>query len=742
MAKSRRQRRLVTLRSGPPKRLKQGTPRPRVNLHKARASWFRARVTWPMREAPEATLAAERRRVARKLPNARLAGAWQQVGPINIGGRSTSILCHPADADTLLIGAAGGGVWASSDGGQTWRPQWRDGAPLEIGALARDPSRPNTVYCGTGEANLSADSYPGDGVYRSTNGGTTWRKWAMSDATGLPRRIGAVAVDPFDRRHVLVGGVGFGRVSATDDFGGLYVTTNGGQIWRRETFVAANNYWCHEVVFHPTTPGTIFATMTGPGIKSGLYRTRDGGATWTQLASGLPSPDRIGRASVAIAPSDPDVVYALVAEAASIGADRVLGVFRSANGGTSWTDVSSPQVRAEEQMSYNNAIAVHPLDPNHVVCGGVDLHLTTNGGATWRRASQWDAERDTPDYAHADHHELVFAPSMPGRLYSANDGGCDLSEDGGRQWTNRSKTLATNMFYDFDVAQTDARVYGGGAQDNGTLVTNTGLPGDFFELLGGDGGWRVIDSREAGHIYASFQFGGMYRFRNGSHRKVSPPFRPEDSGGVWMVYITFDPDDSDVVYTGNQRVYRTSNDGLSWDALTPVLDGSPLSAIEVAPADTHHIYVGTENGGFFRSLDRGVTWSANLATSVLPGVMITRIESSPLDASDVFVTVANFGNSHVFRSRDAGATWQDIDRGLLPDVPHHALLLRPDAPTHLYVCGDAGVFVTKNHGATWSNATANLPNVMIVDLVFQAATRTLFAATYGRSAWSVPLGPA
>ena len=145
MAKSRRQRRLVTLRSGPPKRLKQGTPRPRVNLHKARASWFRARVTWPMREAPEATLAAERRRVARKLPNARLAGAWQQVGPINIGGRSTSILCHPADADTLLIGAAGGGVWASSDGGQTWRPQWRDGArsvAAEHGLLRHGRSEP------------------------------------------------------------------------------------------------------------------------------------------------------------------------------------------------------------------------------------------------------------------------------------------------------------------------------------------------------------------------------------------------------------------------------------------------------------------------------------------------------------------------------------------------------------------------------------------------------------------------
>ncbi len=739
MAKRTRRPRPVTLRPGPAKARSSRRLRPRLSLHKARAAWFRARETWPLREAPEATLAAERKRVRQQLSAARLASQWQQVGPTNIGGRSTSISVDPRNADVVVLGAAGGGLWRSTDAGRTWALHWPSTAPLQIGALARDPQRPSTMYCGTGEANLSADSYPGDGVYRSTDGGVRWRQWARSAATGLPRRIGTIAVDPFDRKHIRIGGVGFGRVSADNDFGGLYVTKNGGATWARETFVAVNNYWCHDVVFHPAVAGTIFAAMTGPGMKSGLYRSRDGGASWKQLSTGLPSGDRMGRASIALAPSDPLVVYALVAESGSANADQVLGVFRSSDGGTTWTDVASPAVRAEGQMSYNNTIAVHPLDANHVVCGGVDLYLTTNGGATWRRASRWDADRDTPAYAHADHHELAFAPSAPDRLYSANDGGCDLSEDGGRHWTNRSAGLATNMFYDFDVAQSDARLFGGGAQDNGTLITRTGAANAYFELLGGDGGWMVIDPHEAGHIFASYQFGGMYRFRNGTHRNVTPPFKPAESGGIWMVYITFDPDDTDVVYTGNQRVYRTSNDGLSWDALTPVLDGSPISAIEVAPADTSRIYVATENGGFFRSLDRGASWSANLASSTLPGVMITRIETSPLDAADVAVTVANFGNAHVFRSRDSGATWLDIDRGLLPNVPHHALLYRPDAPTHLYVCNDAGVFVTKNGGASWANASANLPNVMIVDIVYHESTKTLLAATYGRSAWAARL---
>ena len=161
------------------------------------------------------------------------------------------------------------------------------------------------------------------------------------------------------------------------------------------------------------------------------------------------------------------------------------------------------------------------------------------------------------------------------------------------------------MFYDVDVAQTDVRFFGGGAQDNGTIVTTDGRADTFFEIDGGDGGWIVIDPNEADHVYTSSQFGAITRLRNGHRRDVSPPFREEDSGGIWMVYVTFDPNDSDTVYTGNQRLYRTKNDGLSWDALTPVLDGSPISAIEVAPADSNAIYVGTENGGIFRSLDGG-----------------------------------------------------------------------------------------------------------------------------------------
>ncbi|MEY2552911.1 MAG: hypothetical protein QOC57_771 [Ilumatobacteraceae bacterium] len=726
----------VELTAGPPKQVSESPAS--SSHHKPRASWFRARTAWPMRDATASTLVRQRSLARRRVPAAAVA-KWEMAGPTNIGGRCTALVCDPANADKIWVGSAGGGVWSSQDAGRTWKESWRANTPLEIGSLAVDPSNAATLYCGTGEANLSADSYAGDGVYRSINGGKTWTAWAPSTTTGIPRRVGTVAVDPFDGTHVLVGGIGYGRVAADHDFGGLHETTDGGATWKRTTFVSDQNYWCHCIVFHPRTRGTALATVTGPGTKSGIYRTTDGGKKWTQLTQGLPATERIGRTTLAIAPSNPDIIWALVADASNASGDRVLGVFRSPDRGTTWTNVAGHHFDVGGQMSYGNAIAVHPTDPNVVICGGVDLHATKNGGGVWRVASHWDAKRDTPTYAHADHHAVVMPASAPGRVYTANDGGVDCSDDSGVHWQNRSRGLSVTMFYDIDCAQTSTTLYGGGAQDNGTVITTDGHVDTFFELLGGDGGWMIVDPKEAGHIYATWQFGGMYRFRNNSYADVSPPFKKEESGGVWMVYTTIDPNDSNVVYTGNQRVYRTKNDGQSWAALTPVLDSSPISAIEVAPSDSKTVYVATENGGFFRSVDGGVQWSANLAGPELPGVMITRIETNPADPSDVFITVANFGNSHVFRSKDGGSHWLDIDNGKLPDVPHHALLIRPDAPAQLFVCNDAGVFLTKDHGATWTNATSNLPNVMVVDLVFQTATKLLFAATYGRSIWRLQL---
>jgi hypothetical protein len=201
-------------------------------------------------------------------------------------------------------------------------------------------------------------------------------------------------------------------------------------------------------------------------------------------------------------------------------------------------------------MSYGNTIAVHPRDPNSVLCGGVDLHLTRDGGGTWTRATKWDAKRGDSNYAHADHHCLLMPAAHPGWVYDMNDGGMDVSADGGRTWSNRSNGLAVTMFYDIDVAQSDGRMFGGGAQDNGTNITVDGGSDDFLEISGGDGGWMVIDPTTTGHLYTTSQFMTINRYRLGRWADISPPATDAEKSRVWMVFLDMDPNDTRKVFAG------------------------------------------------------------------------------------------------------------------------------------------------------------------------------------------------
>lgn len=720
----------VPLEPGPRKQDLRKVRTARVSSHKNRSHWFQSRTTWPTREASTLRLERERSRAERKLAAVPGNARWQMVGPSNIGGRCTCVSPHPNNPDNILIGSAAGGVWKSLDAGQSWKPLWHK-RDLNIGAIARDPSNPDVVYVGTGEANLSADSYPGVGLYRSANDGRTWKLLASVPRTGIPARIGTIAVDPFDSSHLLLGGVTHGGGLSA----GLFESGDSGRTWARLSFVSTNDYFCHHVVFHPTQQGVVFVTVNERGARNGIWRSRDGGANWTQLTAGLPSPDRFGRTSLAIAPSRPQTLYALAAR----GFDELLGVYRSDDGGDHWRDITHISLRSEGQMGYGNTIVVHPQKHEHVIWGGVDLHRSVDGGTTWQKVSRWNADRGAANYTHADHHGLVMLAAMPDRVYDANDGGMDLSENGGGAWINRSNGLACNMFYDLDVAPSDGTKFGGGAQDNGTLVTNNDQHDQFFELLGGDGGWMVYNPNNFGDVYCSFQFMGIYRIRGGNYRDISPYVSEDEQRSVWMAYIAADPRDFETVYAGSQRVLRSRNGGLSWAGISPVFDSSPITAIHVANSDSKRLYVGTENGGLYRSTDTGANWSANLASATLPGKTVTRIDTHPQNANRVYLTVAGSGHGHVFRSDDGGITWQDIDGGSLPDVPHQAIIVRPDDPDQLYIGNDAGVYASLDGGATWRKLTRNLPNVPVVDLVFHGNDRTLTAATYGRSIWRISL---
>lgn len=715
-------------------------PNIRLTSHKARSKWFQARSSWPVREAPVNKLVRERERAQKRLAATDVDAKWECVGPYDVGGRVTSIACHPKHPDRLWIGAAGGGVWHSPDGGRKWSSCWNDQDVLNIGALAIDQHNPDIIYCGTGEANLSSDCYPGVGLYCSNDAGLSWQLLASSNRTGIPRGIGVIAIDPFDSKHLLIGGVGFAEVSAEDNsLGGLYTSNDGGVGWQRETFISTQNYWCHSIVFHPTKPGVVFATFTEQGSRSGIWRSVDGGGAWTHLTDGLDDSALFGRTSLAISPSKPEVMYAFAADENSQSSDLILGVYRSDDGGDSWERISKRHFDDEGQISYNNTIAVDPENPDCVICGGVDLHRTTDGGKTWRRITRWDFNRGHSQHAHSDHHAVLMPAAASGLVYAVNDGGLDVSTDGGDTWENRSNGLAITMFYDLDVAPSDGKHYGGGAQDNGTVVTKTGDAAKFERIYSGDGGWLVYDPQNEKHLYCSCYNLDIRRYRGTDSKNVSPPAKIQEQEAIWMCYITLDPSNPDRVFTGSNRVWRSDNDGDKWRAISPKLDGSPITAIEVAPADPNHVYVGTENGGFFRSLNGGTKWSPNISSSVLPGHQITRIESHPTDANIVIATMANFGHGHVFRTLDGGRTWEDIDNGQLPDVPHHVAIIRGDEPDRIYVGNDAGVYVWDEKVGSWTTLTKDLPNAMIVDLVYHEKDGTLSAATYGRSIWRIKL---
>lgn len=715
-----------------PKKLQASTS----SNHKVRSRWFQGRAAWPFREAPVGTLIRERTRARAALGAVPATEVWHPVGPSNIGGRMTSLVVHPEDADRIWAGAAGGGVWRSTDGGQHWEPLWHGQPTLNVGSLAMDPQNPEILYCGTGEANLSADSYAGIGVFRSTNGGDTWLLLAPAETAGLPTRIGALAIDPEDSMHLRLGGLGFSSTVPS----GMFVSRDGGVTWAREGFVADGRYWCHDIAFDPRDSRVLYTSVTAQGAGSGLWKSENGGRTWRQLTEGLPFGASIGRASLAIAPANSKVIYTLLAAAADpMGA--ALGIYKSKDAGESWEEVGGGALDEERQISYNNTIAVHPRRYNHVICGGVDLHLTTDGGRTWRQVTRWNQERGEPDYAHADHHKVVFPAADPGRVYAMNDGGMDVSPDGGETWENRSNGLAVTMFYDLDVSQVDPGLFGGGAQDNGTLLTANGGAADFFEITGGDGGWMVLDTNDPGHLVASVYNFNIFRFRSTSGwANISPPAEPEEQASIWMCFIVLDPADSNVIVTGTSRVWRSPDDGASWSPISPFLDGSSITALEISRASSQRIYAGTENGGFFRSIDGGATWSPNLQDR-LPGFTITRIASKPDDPEVVVCTVANFGHSHVFCSNDGGLTWRDIDRRRLPDVPHHVVLIPSQSPDRIYVGNDAGVFVSPDLGSSWFDLSSNLPSSMVVDLVLQEEQNTLTAATYGRSLWRLRLPP-
>ncbi len=671
---------------------------------------------------------------------------WQQAGPFNIGGRVTALAV--ASDGSIYLGSANGGVWKSVNAGVNWTCVTDQQPFYSVGALAADPSTPGTIYCGTGEANSSVDSYDGNGLWRTTDGGASWANLGLT-TTG---RIARVVVDPTNPAHVLVAAMG--RQFSTNPDRGLYQTLDGGASWSQVLSVS-DSTGVTDLVVNPAHPDTMFCSTwervrrltyrRTSGPESGVWRSIDRGTTWTRMSTGLPTPtDSVGRIALAVAPSRPSTVYAQVTGGYSLGYSGV-GFYRSTDGGTSWTRRSSGGSWSSNFGGfawYFGDIGVDPNNPDHVWSLGVSLFSSANGGSTWGSVN---------GALHADQHAIWIDPANSSHIYEGNDGGFWWSTTG-TSWTH-SSDLPISQFYDGDVSAANANAIYGGLQDNSTVMTTTG-PSAWSTIQGGDGFHVLVDPVNPNIVFDEYQNcssgSGFYRSINGGPSQAGTSGWVSSDRFGWDTPIAMNPLNHNVLLAGSQYVYRSTNNGLTWGHVSPSLAWPAdsvsqltygcITTLSISPADTTVYYAGTDDGRVWRTINRGGSWTE--ITAGLPGRWVTRVTADPADAQVVYVTLSGFTTDNpaalVYRSASQGAAWTNVS-GNLPNFPGNDLVVDPADTQTLYLATDLGVWITRNQGSTWYSLGQGLPLQAVLDLTLHAASRQLFAFTHGRSAWKLDL---
>ncbi|MEM1042181.1 MAG: T9SS type A sorting domain-containing protein [Bacteroidota bacterium] len=669
-------------------------------------------------------------------------GAWEQAGPTNVGGRVSDIEFAPSAPDVVYASPATGGVFRSEDAGFTWAPIFDDQAVLTVGDLAVHPSDPNTVWVGTGEANGSHNNFAGGGIYKTSDAGATWDFLGLGESYS----VGRIRIDPTDPDRVFVAALGayFGK----NEQRGVFRSEDGGANWERVLFLSDSTAVI-DLAMRPDDPDVLFASTwsrirrpTGSNLSgptSGLWRSTDGGDTWDELgaANGLPNPDvtDVGRIGLDICRDVPDTIYAYYTDGS-----QYLGLFRSDDGGDTWTDEDP-----SGEIGFNTSgfewwmgqVRVAPDDPDDVFVLSTPLIR--------RSGSFWNAEFGF-EVLHVDHHAMAFKPDDPDVVLSGNDGGIDRSTDGGASWTPVNG-LAITHFYEIGLdAQNPERLYGG-TQDNSTNRTLTGALDDWDVIYFGDGFYTIVDPTDADVIYAESQFGGLGKSTDGGFS-----FNDATSGidfnepRNWSTPVIMDPNDNLTLYYGTNYVYRTVNGADSWTKISPQLAGNQprintISTIGVSPADSDVVWAGTADGKLWVTTDGDDTW-VEVTQPNLPERWVTRVIPDPLLPETAYATFSGLKwyepVPHVFRTDDAGQTWTDIS-GTLPDAPVNALAVDPVDTDVLYVGSDVGAFVSLDRGATWGALGTGLPAVSVYDLKVHPTERFLAAGTHGRSMWRLDL---
>lgn len=668
---------------------------------------------------------------------------WEFAGPTNIGARITDLAVHPDDPNTIYAGAASGGIIKSTDGGTTWQPIFDDVAPAPMGAVAIDPNNPDILYAGTGEANASSYSFFGVGMFKSTDAGATWSGIGLEDT----RYIGRIAIDPENSNRLFVAACG--KLFGTNAERGIYRSTNGGDSWERVLFVSDSTA-AIDVALKPDNPNVVYAAMwervrglnyrKSGGHTSGLWKSTDGGNTWSEMTNGLPQGSNVGRPAIGVTPDDPNYVYAIYAD----DPGYFLGVYRSTDAGSSWTQLNSNGLENMYRSFgwYFGRIQPSPLDKDLVYVLGVSLHRTTNGGQSWVTLADYGIGD-----IHVDHHALWINPA-DGTVINGNDGGIYASTNNGTSWT-KFYDLPISQFYAIAIDHSNPHRLYGGTQDNGTLRTWDGSTDNWDHILGGDGFYCLVHPQNSNIIWAESQYGNLQKSTDGGNDFNSALSGIDNNDRTnWSTPVVMDPTNPDVMYYGSMRVYRSTNGANSWTPisgdLTNGYSGSPsfntITTIAVATTDPNVIYVGTDDGNVQVTFDGGDNW--HHISADLPNRWITRVAVDPTDALIAYVTLSGFRWEeeipHVFRTTDGGNSWTNIS-GNLPEAPVNVLIIDPENTNVLYVGTDFGVYYTQNLGGFWRRLGGNHPLCPVVDLKLHNPTRKLVSGTYGRSMFTLDL---
>jgi photosystem II stability/assembly factor-like uncharacterized protein len=689
---------------------------------------------------------------------------WRELGSATMSGRIARLAVHPEDTRIIYVASASSGLWKTVNGGTTWSPIFDDQSSISMGEVALAPSNPDIVWVGTGEQNSVRSSQFGDGVYRSLDGGETWEHMGLEGS----RHIGRILIHPENPDIVYVAALG--SLWGPNPERGLYRTSDGGETW--EQLLKPSDYTgVVEVQMHPENPDVLFAatyqrerrmwSMVGGGEEGGLFRSEDGGETWSEVGNGFPT-SAVGRVGLTFCPNNPDTVYAT-----AVGPDG--GTFRSTDGGTSWE-----QRNAKVQSHwYYGEVYCDPQNPDRVYVPVTPLLMSEDGGKTFDNIAK--------SMVHADNHTMWINPEDGDHMMVGNDGGLYTSRDGGDNWEWFANLPLMQLYtVAVDMQEPFYRVYGG-TQDNGSWSGpvgtrfDDGINNEDWEFIsGGDGFYAVADPNDPNTVYSQSQYGVLYRTDRASGEQMRiQPWQPQEGEFPpyrwnWSAPLAISPHDSKTLYFGANVVFRSKDRGTSWERISPDLtrqisrDDLPLQG-KVQPSDAIDLHAstamfgnttslsvstlrrgliaaGTDDGLVQVSRDDGKNWQRSESFPGVPDMMkVGMVAWSSTDEGTLFAVFDghkdNTFRPFVVRSDDYGKTWRNITSDLPEFGSTRSIAVHPRNGELLFVGTDFGVFASRDGGEHWLALQSGLPTNSVQGILVHPRENDLVVGTHGRGFW-------